>query len=59
MLDEDEEVPFRLNRDGGGLEDMPDGPTVRKNVDAGVDVIDLTAMRASLEAERARKQGGG
>lgn len=28
------------------------GPQVRKAVDAGIDVIDLTAMRAQLESKR-------
>jgi hypothetical protein len=35
------------------------GPTIRENVDAGVKVIDLTAMRAELEAARAKRQQGG
>jgi hypothetical protein len=35
------------------------GPRIRENVDAGTDVIDLTAMRAELEAARAKRQGGG
>jgi hypothetical protein len=40
---------------------MPPGfePTVRSDVDAGTDVIDLAAMRAELEAERDRRQKGG
>jgi hypothetical protein len=50
-------VPLKFEDDG----DMPNGfePTVRANVDAGTDVIDLAAMRAELEADRARRQGGG
>jgi hypothetical protein len=35
------------------------GPRIRENVDAGTDVIDLTAMRAELEAARAKREGGG
>lgn len=34
-----------------------DGPTIRENVDIGVKVIDLNAMRAELEADpRSRRQ---
>jgi hypothetical protein len=36
-----------------------DGPQVRENVDAGTKVINLTEFRAELEAERAKRQGGG
>lgn len=53
----DEDVPFRWQDDG---ELQPGaGPTVRENVDAGVDVINLTEMRQQLEADRAARQGGG
>jgi hypothetical protein len=38
---------------------MPEETTHREQVDAGTDVIDLAAMRAGLESERRRKQGGG
>jgi len=31
------------------------GPTVRENVDAGTDVIDLAKMKAELEAARLQK----
>lgn len=34
-------------------------PTVRSDVDAGTDVIDLGAMRAELEAGRDRRTKGG
>lgn len=39
---------------------MPPGfePTVRSDVDAGTDVIDLAAMRDELEAARDRQKGG-
>lgn len=55
-LDQAEDIPFSLQ--GGGLEDLPEGhrPQVRSGVDAGTDVIDLAAMRASFEAGR---RGGG
>jgi hypothetical protein len=33
------------------------GPVTRENVYAGTDVINLTAMRAELEAERAKRGG--
>lgn len=51
-------MPFTL---GGG--DLPQEmgelkPTVRENVDAGTDVIDLNSMRAQLEAARGRPKGG-
>lgn len=40
-------------KDGGGEEGFPaagaGGPQVRKEVDAGTDVIDLGAMRQALE----------
>ena len=39
----------------GGEPDLPF--TMRKNVDAGVDVIDLAKMRAELEAARPRPPG--
>lgn len=51
-MDEDENVPFRLD------EEQVPGPTVRENVDAGVDVIDITRFRDELEADRRRKRGG-
>jgi hypothetical protein len=46
-------VPF-----GWSEGDAPPGGapfTYRKGVDAGVDVIDLAAMRAQLEADRDRR----
>lgn len=58
-LAEDESVPFSWSEEPGDGEVTPgvSGPTIRENVDAGVKVIDLTAMRAELEADRARRQG--
>jgi len=63
-LDAEEDIPFSRNGDagrefGGGREAAPgmDGPTIRENVDIGVKVIDLAAMRAELEADpRSRRQ---
>jgi hypothetical protein len=46
-------VPFGFG--GGDESGMPF--TMRKDVDAGTDVIDLAAMRAELEATRPRPQG--
>lgn len=42
-----------------GGDEMPEETVHRERVDAGTDVIDLAAMRAELETERRRKQGGG
>lgn len=55
-LDQDESVPFRweIREDGPGVP----GFKIRENVDAGVQVIDLNAMRAELEAGRRQQQGG-
>lgn len=49
-----EDIPFSW-----AAESMPSdqGPTVRENVDAGVGVIDLIAMRDELEAQRAKRAG--
>lgn len=48
-----------LGESGDG--ELPPGfePTVRENVDAGTDVIDLAAMRSQLEADRDRRMKGG
>jgi hypothetical protein len=54
-LEADENVPFKFD-DGGADSGQAAGPAVRENVDAGVDVIDLTAFRADLEAMR--EKGG-
>lgn len=35
------------------------GPQIRENVDTGMKVINLAEMRAQLEADRAKRQGGG
>jgi hypothetical protein len=61
-LDEDESVPISF--EGGGAEERPEianlhpseQPQTRQDVDAGMHVIDLTAMRTSLEGQR---EGGG
>lgn len=60
-LDQDESVPFRMEegQQGPGFLGMPGGPKIRENVDAGVEVIDLSAMRAELEAARQAKGGDG
>jgi hypothetical protein len=53
-------VPFSWNEDepeAGEVTPGVSGPKIRENVDAGVKVIDLAAMRAELEKERARRQG--
>jgi hypothetical protein len=52
-------VPFGWQGGDGDVTAMADGPTVRENVDAGVDVIDLAAMRDELEAARLRRSRGG
>lgn len=54
---EDESVPFSWKDEPGEVTPGVSGPQIRENVDAGVKVIDLTAMRAELERERARRQG--
>lgn len=55
-LEQAEDVPFATSQGSGG---MADGPVVRENVDAGVDVIDLSKMRAELEEIRRARKGGG
>lgn len=57
-LSEDENVPLTFQ--DSGPEGFPEGmsPNIRK-ADAGTDVIDLKKMREDLEADRARKAGGG
>jgi hypothetical protein len=59
-MSEDESVPFSWKDDAEPGEVTPgvSGPTIRENVDAGVKVIDLAAMRAELEADRDRRKGG-
>lgn len=58
-LDQDESVPFHMEvSEMPMLAGAPGGFRVRENVDAGVEVIDLTALRAELEAGR-RKGGDG
>lgn len=56
-LDEDDEIPFRLNEAEPGDASDGNGPAVREGVDIGASVLDLNAMRAELE--EARKQRGG
>jgi hypothetical protein len=58
LLD-DPTVPFSNEEDQGELPGSAQGPTIRENVDAGTDVIDLTAMREGFEAERRRRSEGG
>lgn len=53
-MEKDEDVPLSFEQGEMGPEG---GPTVRENVDAGTDVIDLTAMRKELEAQRAKRGG--
>jgi hypothetical protein len=56
-LDEDESVPISFT-EGGGPEEVTaslhpsERPSTRENVDAGMHVIDLSAMRKSLESAR-------
>lgn len=48
---QEEEIPFRIDLDASAaLKEQQGGPTIRTNVDAGVNVIDLAAMKAELEA---------
>lgn len=56
-LDQDESVPFSMQETELPAAGAPGGFSVRENVDAGVDVIDLTALRRELEA--GRQKGGG
>lgn len=56
-LAEDESVPFSWKEETGEITPGMAGPQVRENVDMGADVLDLTAMRAELEAERAKRGG--
>jgi len=59
-LIDDETVPISMEEGGAqGLPTGAAGPTIRSNVEAGTDVIDLNAMRAELEAERLARKGGG
>jgi hypothetical protein len=57
-MSDDEEIPFRIEESVGNGEVAPgvEGPTIRKNVDAGVMVINLTEMKDELEALRKKKQ---
>jgi hypothetical protein len=59
---EDPTVPYNEEEGAQGLPAGAQGPTIRTNVDAGTDVIDLAQMRADLEAGRrasAAERGGG
>lgn len=59
-LHEDESVPFRWREtEPGEITPGVSGPQIRENVDPGTKVIDLSAMRAELEAARSKQQGGG
>ena len=61
-LSEDPDVPFKIQEEdpdaifGTDEDGQRAGPLVRENVDAGVDVIDLAAMKAELEAGRAQRR---
>jgi hypothetical protein len=55
-LSEDEEIPFRMQADAGRR--FRPGPGTREGVDAGVKVIDLTAMREELETLRRQQAAG-
>jgi hypothetical protein len=66
-LEQDPEVPLTFDQGGSGgdaggvFAGLPagQGPQIRENVDAGVDVIDLSAMRRELEASRRHRPGEG
>jgi hypothetical protein len=59
-LAEDETVPFTWREpEAGELTPGVSGPQIRENVDMGQRVFDLTAFRAELEADRARRQQEG
>lgn len=58
-LAEDESVPFSWSEEPDDPTPGVSGPKTRENVDAGIDVLDLTKFRQELEAERASRQGGG
>ncbi|MGH3300568.1 MAG: hypothetical protein ACRDOK_02600 [Streptosporangiaceae bacterium] len=47
-------MPFRFEE-----ETTAGGPVTRENVDAGMDVIDITKLRDDLEAGRRRRRDGG
>jgi len=54
-MSDDEDCPFTIQEgpaDFGGAQ----GPTIRENVDAGTDVIDLAKMRDELEALRVQRK---
>jgi len=65
-MSEDEECPVTISRDAGrvyrpGSEAAPGlaGPQVREDVNAGADVIDLTAMIREFESNpNARRRPG-
>jgi hypothetical protein len=59
-LDQDESVPFAMQEaaEWSGPTGAPPGVQVRQNVDAGAEVINLTAMMAELEAGRRQQRGG-
>jgi hypothetical protein len=56
-MDQAEDIPLSMQE--GGSELPPELAPQRRVADAGTDVIDLTAMRRELEAERDRLRGGG
>ena len=57
-LDEDEQVPFRIETSTPGESAGDVGPATRENVDIGASVLDLNAMRADLEEARRKRRGG-
>lgn len=57
-LDQDEEIPFRIETSQPNEPAGADGPATRENVDIGASVLDLNAMRADLEEARRRRRGG-
>lgn len=56
-MSDDEDCPFRLEDDTDAS--IAHGPKIRENVDAGTDVLDLTAFRRELEEDRRNRRGGG
>lgn len=58
-LNEDDEIPFQFNDEPRSDDQTGDtGPTVRKDVDTGADVLDINVMRAELEEARRTRRGG-
>lgn len=51
-LEADGTIKLQDSSEDGFPAEGEGGPRVRKGVDAGTDVIDITAMRAELEGKR-------